>query len=134
METDKQYSMFRSWKFQDNQIHRHQLAWSMNQSEYSIYGCNISSSFFTVMYYCLSDTASMAPCTTFETIYSIDSTALYACRPLELLVQFCQLVTDDWDIYFIYILYIYIYIYIYTRTTLFAMPKGFFQDVWLIAM
>ena len=53
METDKQYSMFRSWKFQDNEIHCHQLAWSMNQLDYIIYGCNISSSFFTVMYYCL---------------------------------------------------------------------------------
>lgn len=46
METDKQYSMFRSWKFQDNEIHWHQLPWNMNQLDYIIYGCNISSSFF----------------------------------------------------------------------------------------
>ena len=40
------YSMFRSWKFQDNEIHWHQLPWTMNQLDYIIYGCNVSSSFF----------------------------------------------------------------------------------------
>ena len=38
--------MFRSWKFQDNEIHWHQLPWNMNRLDYIIYGCNISSSFF----------------------------------------------------------------------------------------
>ncbi len=69
----------KSWKFQDNEIHCHQLAWSMNQLDYNIHGCSL------IFYHnASSDTVSMVPNTVppFQTIYSIDSTALYRCRPL----------------------------------------------------
>ena len=72
METDKQYSMFRSWKFQDNEIHWHQLPWTMNQLDYIIYGC------FIILYQTLF-LWSHVPL--FQTMFS-DLTLLYTHRPL----------------------------------------------------
>jgi len=40
METDTQ-TIFHVYKFQDNEIHCPQLAWSMNQLDYNIHGYSI---------------------------------------------------------------------------------------------